>query len=287
MFRKIKDIKYECIIFLANAVGMILELVASRILSPYFGNSNIIWTSIIGIILLSGSIGNYIGGKIADRKNVKDCLKFILLFSAIFIFIIPMIQNEVLSWLIVLITNIKIGAILSTIILFLVPSIFLGCITPIILKLKVNSIENVGKVSGNLYAISTIGGIVGTFLGGFWLIPYVGSVYILYLLSVILIILTFCADFKFKSKITIMYILLSIILIILMILNISNNKKNSQKVINGETDVKLSYDTQYGRVLIYNVSNSSKEKIRVLDIDSGYESLSYVDESKAYDLVSE
>ena len=64
-----KKYRFEIIIFIVDAICMILELVASRLLSPYFGNSNVIWTSVIGIILLSSSIGNYLGGKIADSKN--------------------------------------------------------------------------------------------------------------------------------------------------------------------------------------------------------------------------
>ena len=65
----ILNYRYEIIIFVVDAICMILELIASRLLSPYFGSSNIVWTSVIGIILLSSSLGNYIGGKIADREN--------------------------------------------------------------------------------------------------------------------------------------------------------------------------------------------------------------------------
>ena len=65
----LKRYRYEIIIFIANAICMILELIASRLLSPYFGSSNIVWTSVIGIILLSSSIGNYLGGKIADKNH--------------------------------------------------------------------------------------------------------------------------------------------------------------------------------------------------------------------------
>ena len=66
-----KKYKFEIIIFIVNAVYMILELIASRILSPYFGSSSIVWTSVIGIIMLSSSIGNYIGGIIADNLESR------------------------------------------------------------------------------------------------------------------------------------------------------------------------------------------------------------------------
>ena len=61
--------RLEIIIFIVDAIYMILELIASRLLSPYFGNSNLVWTSIIGIILLSNSLGNYLGGFAADKKE--------------------------------------------------------------------------------------------------------------------------------------------------------------------------------------------------------------------------
>ena len=67
-----KKIRYDIIIFFVNAICMILELVASRVLSPYFGSSNLVWTAVIGIILLSSSIGNYYGGIIADKKDVNN-----------------------------------------------------------------------------------------------------------------------------------------------------------------------------------------------------------------------
>ena len=76
-----KKYRFEIILFVVNAVYMILELVASRVLSPYFGNTNLVWTSVIGIILLSSSIGNYIGGILADKKKIVEKLKTVLIFS--------------------------------------------------------------------------------------------------------------------------------------------------------------------------------------------------------------
>ena len=92
-----KKYRLEIIIFIVDAICMILELVASRVLSPYFGSSNLVWTSVIGIILLSSSIGNYLGGIIADKKNVNNNLKIILAISAISIFIIPIYQTNIIS----------------------------------------------------------------------------------------------------------------------------------------------------------------------------------------------
>lgn len=152
-----KKIRYDIIIFCVNAVCMILELVASRVLSPYFGSSNLVWTAVIGIILLSGSIGNYYGGIIADKKDINKYVKMILLLTSGFVLLIPLIQESVISVITTLTTNIKLGAIIATVFLFFIPSLLMGLLTPIILKLKLEDIENAGKISGKFYAIVTVG----------------------------------------------------------------------------------------------------------------------------------
>ena len=85
-----KKYKYEIIIFLLGAIYMILELVCSRVLAPYFGTSNLVWTSVIGIILLSSSVGNYIGGFIADKNASKKNIQLILGATGIFILAIAL-----------------------------------------------------------------------------------------------------------------------------------------------------------------------------------------------------
>ena len=153
-----KKYRLEFVLFIVDTIYMILELIASRLLSPYFGNSNLVWTSIIGIILLSNSIGNFIGGKIADKDCSKKNLKFILKISGIVVFLIPFVQESVLAFTSSLISSIKIGAILSAILLFFIPSMLFGFFSPIIIKLKMNDLENAGQTSGKLYAIATLGG---------------------------------------------------------------------------------------------------------------------------------
>lgn len=281
-----KKYKFEIIIFIVEAVCMILELVASRILSPYFGNTNIVWTSVIAIILLSSSIGNYLGGKIADKENQTNNLKTILLLSAIFIFFIPIIQENVILNIVKIIKDIKIGAIISTIFLFLMPSVSLGLIPPIILKLKLDSINNAGKVSGRINAIATIGGIIGTVLGGFFLIPNFGSIYILYILVIALLCIIPIIDFKLKDMLNIVIVTGIIICILMMNISSFRNYDNGDRVLSGEYGKKISIDTEYGRVLIYN-AKLNNEPIRMLNIDGGFESATFLSEDKFNELVFE
>ncbi len=279
-----KKYRLEIIIFIVDAICMILELVASRVLSPYFGSSNLVWTSVIGIILLSSSIGNYLGGIIADKKNVNNNLKIILAISAISIFIIPIYQTNIISIITRTTTNIKIGAIFSTLFLFFIPSLFIGAVTPIILKLKINDLDSAGKTTGKITAISTIGGIIGTFLGGFLLIPNFGSIQILFVLSILILLLIPIVDFKINWESGIAIGICILILIVFIKYSIDSNKIYSEQVLEGSNKNAVSYDTQYGRVLIYN-GTLNGEPVRILNIDSGYESATFINEDKCNELV--
>lgn len=277
-----KKYKFEFIILIVNAIYMILELIASRLLSPYFGNTTIVWTSVIGIILLSSSIGNYIGGIIADKEKLQKAIKLILLSSGIMVLIIPLIQSSVLDFMLNNIHDIKIGAILSTILLFFIPSMLIGLLSPIVIKLKIDDLKNAGKVSGKISAIATLGCILGDFIGGFYLIPNFGANAILYVLAIILFILTlFFSELKLKNFL--LPASLSLFCGILSFTYSLYNEDCGNKVLAGEFDVKVIYDTTYGRATIYN--DESRER-RSFYIDNALESAAYLDKENRYELVA-
>lgn len=281
-----KKYRLEIILFIVDAIYMILELIASRLLSPYFGNSNLVWTSIIGIILLSNSIGNFVGGKIADKDCSKNNLKLILKIAGIIILIIPFVQDFILFFTASIISNIKIGAILSAILLFFIPSMLFGFFSPIIIKLKINDLESAGQTSGRIYAIATLGSLTGTFLGGFLLLPALGSTQLLFILSAVLFILILIVgDINIKKDL--IFVIVSTILSVtsLCIFNYSNNFQGVS-VLAGSYDSTVSYDTQYGKVCIYNTENGD-ESYRTLLVGKGHESATYISEDKCNDLVYE
>lgn len=285
-----KKYKFEIIIFLVNAVYMILELIASRILSPYFGSSSIVWTSVIGIIMLSSSIGNYIGGIIADKEKLKRNVKYILMISGVSILLIPILQNRVLNLIVSITTNIKIGAVVSTIILFFVPSMLVGFLSPIIIKLKLDDLKSAGKTSGRIYAIATLGCILGNFLGGFYLVPRFGSNEILFVLAMLLFILNIFVREDENKKLIDKFIIISIIFCMLggslFYAYSYYNEAKGEIVLEGNEYVYVSYDTEYGRVIIYNLDYNG-EKVRNLYIDGGNESATFIDEKLCYELVYE
>jgi spermidine synthase len=281
-----KKYKLEIILFIVDAIYMIIELIASRLLSPYFGNSNLVWTSIIGIILLSNSIGNFIGGKIADNDCSKKNLKLILKLSGIFVLIIPFIQEYILLGTSRMIPSIKLGAIISAILLFFVPSMFFGFFSPIIIKLRMNNLENAGKTSGRIYALATIGSLTGTFLGGFLLLPSFGSNELLFILAAILFLLVLLVG-EIDIKKDLLFTIVSITLCggFFYIFNRSN-KIQGTAVISGSYNAKVSYDTQYGKVSIFNTENG-EDSYRTLLVDKGHESATFIKEDKCNDLVYE
>lgn len=281
-----KKYRLEIVLFIVDAIYMILELIASRLLSPYFGSSNLVWTSIIGIILLSNSIGNYIGGKIADKDCSKSNLKLTLKIAGIVVLVIPFIQEFILLGVSAMFSSIKIGAILSAILLFFIPSMLFGFFSPIIIKLKMNDLESVGSTSGRIYAIATIGSLTGTFLGGFFLLPAIGSSQLLFILAAILFLLILLVG-EINIKKDLIFVIFSVVLsgTCFYVFN-SWDTLQGTAVISGSYNSIVSYDTQYGRVCIYNTEKGD-ESYRTLLVGKGHESATFIDESKCYDLVYE
>ena len=213
-----KKHKLEIIVFLSGAIGMGLELIAARVLSPYVGSSNVVWTSIIGIILASMSIGYWVGGKRADKDANIDKLSNILLLAAIFTSLIPLLETVIVKILAELIPNLIVAAILCAIIVFSIPSFILAMISPFAVKIKSKEDNEIGSLSGRISSLSTIGSIIGTFLMGFVLIPNIGVTNINIGVTIVLVLMSFIAREKIDKKFIYTSILSICIILILIIL---------------------------------------------------------------------
>ena len=167
---------------------MIFELAGSRMLAPYLGTSIFVWTSIIGVILGSLSIGYWLGGKLADKKTSFDFLSSIILGAACAIFFVFIVKDLILYLFQLGRFGIEVSSFLSSLFLFAPASILLGIVSPYATRLKITNLENSASTVGNLYAISTVGSIAGTFFAGFFLIPHLGTTNIILLLSATLVI---------------------------------------------------------------------------------------------------
>jgi len=167
--------------FFAGVSVMAVELGASRLLAPYFSSSQIVWTIIIGTIMIAMALGNVWGGRSADKNPNPDILYRRILIAALWIAAIPFVGKYVIlaisAALIFTISNdfLILAAFLSCMIIFVFPLFLLGTVTPSLVKYTVDSLDGNGKIVGMLVAINTIGSIIGTFLPTFVTIPAVGT----------------------------------------------------------------------------------------------------------------
>jgi len=262
-----KKYHLEIIVFICGAAIMILELIGSRVLAPYVGTSIFVWSNLIGIILGSLSLGYWLGGKLADKYSDAKFLSIIILSAGFLILFSTIIKDILLYSLHKPIPNISHRAFVRYTFIIRSTKHFLGMVTPYAVKLRLNSIDSSGKTVGNLYAISTIGSIVGTFLTGFVLIPFMGSTKILLCLSIILLC---CAmsfhSFKFKK--------ITCLILFLLIMGISFVKINNIVLTKGKKIVDI--ETLYNRVWIYNTLNDKREKIKVMRINNESNSARYM-----------
>ncbi len=209
----------EIVIFLSGAVVMVFELVGSRILAPYLGASLVIWTSLIGVILGSLSLGYYVGGKFSDKNSNYFNLAVIVFLSAILVTFTVVIKEQFLEFLGGVPRDVRLTGVFASLILFAPASVLFGMIPPYVIRLKLKVIENSGETIGLMYAISTIGSIFGTFFAGFYLIPTIGSTKILILISFVLLVVSSLLYFYSSVKIKTKEFLLFFIMILVVFLN--------------------------------------------------------------------
>jgi predicted membrane-bound spermidine synthase len=166
-------------VFVAGAASLSVEFSASRLLAPYFGDSLFVWASLIGLILLYLTVGYYVGGQLADRYPRPMLLYTLTLLSALLLALVPLLAHPVLHWSLftfaALPLGIFYGSLLAVLLLFTLPVLLLGCVSPFAIRLLVKHVGSSGGTAGQLYAISTLGSIVGTFLPVLWLLPTIGT----------------------------------------------------------------------------------------------------------------
>ncbi len=193
-------------VFVSGAVVMALELLGSRLLAPVFGNSIFVWGSLIGVVLAALSAGYYLGGRLADLKPEFQSLSIIIFAAAILVLALPSIAPSLFDLVIKLNIGDRYSPLLATTVLLGPPSLLLGMVSPYGIRLAAKTYKKLGKVSGNLYALSTLGSIVGTFLTVFVLIPEFGVNKIIVALGVTLLVVAFLG-LGFRMKILVLLIL--------------------------------------------------------------------------------
>ena len=167
------------VVFAAGASSLAIEICASRLLAPYFGNSTVVWANVIGLILIYLSLGYWLGGRTADRHPTPRALGVVLLLAAAAIALLPFVAQPFLTLAVrglnALSVGVVIGSFFSTLLLFVVPVSLLGMVSPFALRLAIPDVTRAGRTSGRLSSLATIGAIVGTFGAALLLIPAIGT----------------------------------------------------------------------------------------------------------------
>lgn len=163
------------IVFVASACTLVIEIIAGRLLAPYMGVNLFTWTSIIGVVLAGISLGNYVGGWQADRYASRRLLGLLFFASAIATLSILPLLTIVANPSFLSGGPLIVKVVTYVTIVFFLPAFVLGTISPVVVKLSLSDLQRTGKTVGLIYAFSTVGSILGTFLTGFWLISAFGT----------------------------------------------------------------------------------------------------------------
>jgi spermidine synthase len=155
------------------------EIAAARLLAPYFGASTIVWANTIGIVLVALSVGYWYGGRLADRDPTRAGLYRIVLLSGLLLAAVPFAADPLLGFAVNALDSVSAGAFLGSLLgvtlLVAIPILVSGAVAPYALRLAVADVEHAGTVSGRLYAISTVGSLLGTFSSALLFIPLIGT----------------------------------------------------------------------------------------------------------------
>ena len=166
-------------VFVIGTASLGSEIAAARLMAPYFGASTLVWANTIGVVLLALSLGYWLGGKLADRDPRLQAMCKMVLLAAVLLAIVPFIARPLFDISIDALDTVSagsfIGSLFGVLLLVAVPVTLLGAASPYAIRLSVDKVEDSGSIAGRLYAISTMGSLVGTWLSALLLIPFLGT----------------------------------------------------------------------------------------------------------------
>ena len=232
-------------VFISGLTSLALEMAASRLLERTFGMSNLVWAFIIGMILIYLAGGYFLGGYWADRSPSYRTFFQILIWAALSIALIPLISKPVLRAAADAFDQLQIGllagAFTSVLVLLIIPVTLLGTASPFAIRLAVQQTDTVGKISGKIYAISTLGSFIGTFLPVLFLIPTIGTYRTFLVLSAILLLTAWVGLWRTAGgRIALAYLWTPILLALIWWVGLSGPDKDTAGMIY-ETESSYNY----------------------------------------------
>jgi len=166
------------VVFVCGFALMGMEMLGARLLNPYFGSSIYVWGSVISIFLLALSVGYWLGGGLSTRHPDARLLAAAILLAALGFLLVPQVAHGVNERVFDLGLDDRWGALLSATVLFLLPSLLLGTVSPFTVRLATREVRHAGAIAGLLYAVSTLGSFLGCILTSFyfvlwWSVPWI------------------------------------------------------------------------------------------------------------------
>jgi spermidine synthase len=166
-------------VFVVGASTLGAEIAAARLMAPFFGASTIVWANTIAVVLVALAVGYWFGGRMADRRPELRSLCLLVLVAGVLLGLVPLVAQPFLSLSVKAFDHLSLGAgfgsLLGVLALVAIPVLMLGAVSPWAIRLKLERIEDSGETAGRMYAISTVGSLVGTFASALLLIPLAGT----------------------------------------------------------------------------------------------------------------
>lgn len=265
--------RWQVLVFATEFVYMALELLASRLMSPYFGTTLDVWTAIIGVVLFASAVGNHLGGRVADTRRCRQWLSLSLLLLAAAFAVLPTLASAI-GGRVPHPAGVAV-TLASALAMFFVPSAAIGSVTPMAVALHgAGGEEGIGQTSSEVYVAMTLGGIAGTLATGFALVPAMGAVMLSHAMGVASLVLAvivtagWAGERGRRSRLAALA-LLTVPVSLAVALAARGVVGNSPDAAGGGVDVWI--DTRYGRVNVYDATYAGRP-VRVLHVDGGYES---------------
>ncbi len=267
-------------VFFTGAAVMVIELLGTRLIAPFYGASLYVWTSLISVTLIALALGYYLGGIWADRARFG--LSLIIALSGLLTLIIPGVVGPVL-----LATDplgLRLGSFISTLILFSPSLIMLGMVGPFAVKLATSTLSDVGTSTGSIYAVSTVGSVIGTLFLGFYLFPIIGSREIFVGVGIALLLLSLVVILIEHRHLKSTKTLVATVVVIITGIGLSLVVITSSKIAPSDQQLHTQFEQEslYGWV---RVIDKPKENIRLLTVDAstiGAASISHGDNLLTY-----
>ncbi|MBK6791187.1 MAG: fused MFS/spermidine synthase [Anaerolineales bacterium] len=229
-------------VFISGMTTLAAELAAGRLIGNVFGTSNLVWASIIGLILIYLTLGYFLGGKWADKNPTPLAMYRILAWAAFTVALVPYVAVPVLRYAAdafqALSVGILAGSFIVVLILFIVPITLLGTISPFAIRLSMEDAATAGQTSGQIYAVSTLGSFIGTFLPTLIFIPTIGTTKTFLVFGLFLLFVALAGLGKFASRNEMLKLIWMPIVLVIIAAIFANQslKKNTGQVYETESE---------------------------------------------------